>query len=136
MGFNCLKARATLMRQFTFYHKFPKILILILLTCEGWKAESTLEPPSGFELGTPGLGIQHLNRWAIALWGSHEYLISEAVLSSETQYCFWGSKIAQKEFMILTNDVRFIIINAITSKLSNAWWKNIWKILKRRWSPT
>ena len=25
------------------------------------KAELTLEPPSGFELGTPGLEIQHLN---------------------------------------------------------------------------
>ena len=28
---------------------------------EGSKAESTLEPPSGFEQGTPGLGIQRLN---------------------------------------------------------------------------
>ena len=30
-------------------------------TSEGWKAESTLEPPSGFEYGTPGLGIQRLD---------------------------------------------------------------------------
>ena len=37
-------------------------LVLILQTLEGWRAESTLEPPSGFEHGTPGLGIQHLNR--------------------------------------------------------------------------
>ena len=29
-------------------------------------AESTLEPPSGFGHGTPGLGIQRLNHWAIA----------------------------------------------------------------------
>ena len=29
-----------------------KFLVLILLTLEGWKAESTLEPPSGFEHGT------------------------------------------------------------------------------------
>ena len=35
-----------------------KFLVLILLTLEGWKAESK---PSGFEQGTPGLGIQHLN---------------------------------------------------------------------------
>ena len=35
-----------------------KFLVFILLTSEGWKAESTLEPPSGFEHGTPGLGIQ------------------------------------------------------------------------------
>ena len=39
-----------------------KFLVLILLTLKGWKAESTLEPPSGFEHGTPGLGIQHLNQ--------------------------------------------------------------------------
>ena len=38
-----------------------KFLILIWSTSEGWKAESTLEPPSGFEHGTPGLGIQRLN---------------------------------------------------------------------------
>ena len=38
-----------------------KFLVLILSTSEGWKAESTLEPPSGFDHGTPGLGIQHLN---------------------------------------------------------------------------
>ena len=44
-------------------HKF---LVLILSISEGWKAESTLEPLSGFEHGTPGLGIQHLNHQAIA----------------------------------------------------------------------
>ena len=29
-----------------------KFLVLILLTLEGWKAESTLDPPSGFDHGT------------------------------------------------------------------------------------
>ena len=38
-----------------------KLLVLILSTSEGWKAELTLELPSGFEHGSPGLGIQHLN---------------------------------------------------------------------------
>ena len=38
-----------------------KVLVLILSTLEGWKAESTLEPPSGFEHGTLGLVIQRLN---------------------------------------------------------------------------
>ena len=38
-----------------------KFLVLISSTSEGWKAESTLEPPSGFEHGIPGLGIQRLN---------------------------------------------------------------------------
>ena len=36
-------------------------LVLILSTSEGWKAESTLEPLSGFEHGTPRLVIQRLN---------------------------------------------------------------------------
>ena len=38
-----------------------KSLVLILLTSEGWKAESTLEPPSGIEHGTLRLGIQRLH---------------------------------------------------------------------------
>ena len=38
-----------------------KFLILILSTSEGLKAESTLEPPTGFEYGTPGFGIQRLS---------------------------------------------------------------------------
>ena len=33
-----------------------KFLALILSTSEGWKAESTFEPPSGFEHGTPWIG--------------------------------------------------------------------------------
>ena len=33
-------------------------LVLILPTSDGWKAESNLEPPTGFEHGTTGLGIQ------------------------------------------------------------------------------
>ena len=41
-----------------------KFLVLILLTSEGWKADSTLEPPSGFEHRTPRLGIQCLNHLA------------------------------------------------------------------------
>ena len=43
-----------------------KVLVLILSTSEGSKAESTLEPPSGFQHGTPGLGIQYLKHYAIA----------------------------------------------------------------------
>ena len=48
-----------------------KFLVLILSTSEEWKAESTLEPPSGFEHATPGLGIQHLNHLAIAPYKLH-----------------------------------------------------------------
>ena len=39
---------------------FQKFLVLILSTSEGWRAESTLEPPSGYEHRTPGLGIQQI----------------------------------------------------------------------------
>ena len=40
-----------------FTTKFPEIPGTYLSTLEGWKAESTLEPPSGFEHRTPGLGV-------------------------------------------------------------------------------
>ena len=43
-----------------------KFLVLILSTLKGWKAESTLEAPSGFKHKTPGLGIQRLHHSAIA----------------------------------------------------------------------
>ena len=39
-----------------------EFLVLIWSTSEVWKTESTLEPPSGFEPGTPGWVIQHHNR--------------------------------------------------------------------------
>ena len=41
-----------------------EFLVFIRLTLEGWRAESTLEQPSGFEPRTPGLGIQRLNHQA------------------------------------------------------------------------
>ena len=49
-----------------FPKKFPEIPGTHFTTSEGWKTESTLQPPSGFEHDTPGLGIQHLNHSAIA----------------------------------------------------------------------
>ena len=59
MGFNSLKASATSKRKFT--TKFPDTLVLILSTSGGWKTESTLKPPNGFEYATPWLEIQRLN---------------------------------------------------------------------------
>ena len=38
-----------------------KFLVITLSTSERWKAESTLEPPSGVEYGTSGLRIRQLN---------------------------------------------------------------------------
>ena len=64
MGFNCLKAGATFEEVIYFLPLSSQIfLVLILLTSEGWKAESTLEPPSGLEHGTSGLEIQHSNHY-------------------------------------------------------------------------
>ena len=40
---------------------FQEGLVLIWSTLEGWKAESTLEPPNGFEPETPGLAVQRPN---------------------------------------------------------------------------
>ena len=42
-----------------------KVLVLISSTLVGWKTELIFEWLSGFEYGTPGLGIQHLNHYAI-----------------------------------------------------------------------
>ena len=42
---------------FTSTLSLRKVLVLIWPTTEKWKAESTLEPPSGFEPGIAWLGI-------------------------------------------------------------------------------
>ena len=47
-----------------------KFLVLILSTSEGWKAELTLEPPSGFEHGTPELRMYRPRTLA---WLCEEY---------------------------------------------------------------
>ena len=61
MGFNYLKGTEPLWAgSLLFNTKFPEIPGT-WSTSKGWKAELTLEPPSGFEHGTPELGIQHLN---------------------------------------------------------------------------
>ena len=59
--------RATTKGGFTLPLSPQKIMVLISSTSEWLKAELILEPPSGFEPGTPELGIQHLNHQAITL---------------------------------------------------------------------
>ena len=62
IGFNCLKATEPLWGDsLLFTAKSPEILVFFLWNSEEWNAESTLEPPSGFELITLELGIQQLN---------------------------------------------------------------------------
>ena len=58
MGFICLKFIELLQGDSLLFVTSPKeFLILNLSTSEGWKVESTFEPPRGLEPGTPGLGI-------------------------------------------------------------------------------
>ena len=68
-----------------FTNKFPYIPVLILPTSEGWKAESTLEPPSGFEHGTPGLGIQHLKDGVLPLFEKVEIIEKAQVPKNVTE---------------------------------------------------
>ena len=42
-----------------------EVLVFIWSTSEGQKTKSILDPPSGFELWTPELGIQRLNHYVI-----------------------------------------------------------------------
>ena len=55
--------RAITRRRFTFVSlSSQKLLVLTWATSQEWKAESTLEPPNGFEHGTRGFGIQGVTR--------------------------------------------------------------------------
>ena len=62
MGFICLKARTTLTRgSLLFTSKFPETSGTHFTDLGRMKVWITLEPSSGFEQGTPGLRIQHLD---------------------------------------------------------------------------
>ena len=62
MGFNCLKAIEPLRGgSLLFTTKFPEIPATYFIDLGRMKYKSTLEPLSGFEHGTPGLGVLHLN---------------------------------------------------------------------------
>ena len=65
MGFNCLKAAEPLRGVYFFPLSPQEFLVLIWSTLEGWKAQSTLKPPSGLEPETPELGIQCPNHQPI-----------------------------------------------------------------------
>ena len=62
MEFNCLKATEPLQRDsLLFTTNSLEIPGTHLSISEGWKAELTSEPPIGFELGIPRLGVECLN---------------------------------------------------------------------------
>ena len=70
MVLNCFKATEPLQGESSlFTTKSSEFLALILSNSEGWKAESTLGPPSGFEPGTPGLiEFSALTTWPLLLF--------------------------------------------------------------------
>ena len=62
MRFNCLSATEPLLRDSLISALSPQeFLLLIWLTWEKWKAESTLKSPCDFETWTLGLEIQRPN---------------------------------------------------------------------------
>ena len=67
MGLNCLKAQYSHFEEAVYFLPLSskEFLVLTLPTSEWWKAESAWEPPSGFEYGTPRLGIQRLGHCSI-----------------------------------------------------------------------
>ena len=67
MVFNCLKATEPLWGDsLLFTTKSPGVPGTHLIDLGMMKGELNLEPPDGFEPGTPGLGIQRPNHKAIA----------------------------------------------------------------------
>ena len=69
MGFNCFKAAEPLWGDsLLFTTKFPENPGTHLIDLGRMKGLVDLEPPSGFEHGTPGLVIQGPNHQAITLW--------------------------------------------------------------------
>ena len=61
MEFNCLKLEPLPGDNLLLPLSSQKSLVLNLSIPEGWKSESTLNPPSGFEHGIPKLGMKCLN---------------------------------------------------------------------------
>ena len=69
-----------------------KLLVLIWSSSEGWKAESTVEPPSGFEHGTLGLGIQRLNVRSLLHYLTFErFLFVSVSISASCLVAEWKS---------------------------------------------
>ena len=63
MGFNCLKVAWPLREGSLFFPlSLQEFLVLIWSTLEWWIVELSLEPPGGFEHGTPGLENQRLDQ--------------------------------------------------------------------------
>ena len=91
-------------------------LVLILSTSEGWKAESTLEPPTGFEYGTPGLGIQHLNH--LRFKKKEETKTPRQI--RHVSYCEWALKIMkfhQEDTFTHYSYIRALVPNDIKDEI-------------------
>ena len=120
MGFNCLKATEPLRgSSLLFTTKFPEVIVLIWLTSEGWKAESVLDPPSGFEHQTSELEIQCLDHLDIALRPHGVYGFPKLL-----RFIYFLSKISFIELSFLfPNKILNLILNSFVIFFING--KNI-----------
>ena len=89
----------------------PKFLALVWLTSEGWKAVSTLEPPIGFELRTPEMGVQRLEgfqAWTIFAKNFilHVPLGSNALLGAFAEEMF----VRKNDFWVHFHDISSIVV--------------------------
>ena len=95
MGFNCLKATELLRGDsFLFTIQFPgfqEFLVLNWSSSVGWKAGLPLEPPSGFEPRTPGLGIKRLKHKATACFNVPPNDVE--IISTYLSVWLWNVKI-------------------------------------------
>ena len=93
---------------------FPEVLS----TSEGWKAESTLEPPSGFEHGTPTIIFNTISK--IHSLHKSPLLISNIVpgaaqiLATERP---WKIKNHEKNFLFHLNKRNVLLANQILHRL-------------------
>ena len=81
MRLNCLKAREPLSEDsLLFTTKSPGVPLLISMTVEGWKAESTLESISDFELKNQQLLIQRLNQRSLHELQIQRFLVRTLII--------------------------------------------------------
>ena len=90
-----------------------KFLVLTLSTLEGWKAESTLKPPTGFECETSGLGMPQ----KILPQLSNEIRMSQNIVLNRTIRFFSFSHICIFVFLIPCRSILRTHFFIETSKL-------------------
>lgn len=119
-------------RQFTFNHHVPQ-KPWHSFDRPRWKAESTTEPPSGFEHGTPGLVIQHPNDNITAYLHEQGFLIYIIKFLpksfSSTTYFFQN---AQYFYIFYITNFNFYCLYQFSDHTILHKWKNILMPIKSR----